>query len=613
MVAPSSVRYGAITMTCAIVFASGFLLSLFLIPGGQFAGVLFAVPLILIAWRWGRRAGLAAAIVGIIFMRSAFSIEYFIVLHNRLDSFWIMSALETSLVFLVIGAAVGRLSDSMRQLSQTADARLLAEKAAQEAEKRYRDMIELAPQYVAVIQDSRFVLCNRKMTELDFGHQEGRQAILDIMKRVQEGSEDEGNATVRLVDGNGKPRWFEIAARKVEWDRKPAGLLFAMETTAGKLAEQALQESHAHLEAILRAVPDLLFEVDQQGRFYELPTPHPEGLLAPPEVYVGKTVKEMLPAEAAAIGMKALEKAAIAGKHSGAVYSLVFDGEEKWYEQSISAIGDCRAPGAHFIVLARDITERRRLEEQVAQAKKMEAVGRLAGGIAHDFNNILQAILGFCDLIKDRVADQAEVLRNISVIGDSAHRAASLTHRLLAFSRKQMLQPVVRDLNEFVRNSEEMLRHSLGKGIELIIRTEGQPIWVSVDPAQLQEVILNLAANARDFMMSGGRLSIQAHHVEIGRDAAGVPVDIAPGCYAVIEVRDTGIGMDRSTLSHVFEPFFTTKEVGQGSGLGLSIVYGIIRQMGGFVTVDSVIGFGTCFNVHLPMIEDSSGQPAASW
>jgi|GEM_PF-5988362 signal transduction histidine kinase len=561
-----------------------------IIQGGQLVGFLYAAPLILIAWIKGQRAGLLAAVVGIVLLM-------LIVLRNRLDSLWIVSAAETSLGFLVIGAAVGKLGESLRELSRTADARLLAEKTAREAEKRCRDLIELAPQYIAVIQDSKFVLCSGNVAEL----MEDRHVFLDMMKSFLEGSADEENATVRFLDRNGKVRWFEFAARRVEWDGRRAGLLFAMETTAGRLAEQALEESHGHLEATLRAVPDLLYEVDTEGRIYEL--------LAPWDVSAGKTIKEVLPPEAAEISANALAKAVICGKHSGAVYSRVLDGEERWYEQSIAAIEDCRAPDAHFVVLTRDITERRRLEEQVAHAKKMEAVGRLAGGIAHDFNNILQAILGFCELIRERVGDQPEVLRGISLICDSARRAASLTHRLLAFSRTQILHPVVRDLNDFIRNSEEALRRCLGKGIELFLRTEDQPIWVSVDPAQLLEVILSLAANARDFMQGGGRLSIRACHVEIGRDAAGLPADMAPGSYAVLDVKDSGIGMDRPTLSHLFEPFFTTRDAGQG--LGLSIVYGTIRQMGGFVSVDSVVGLGTRFSVHLPMIGDSAGRPAA--
>ena len=230
----------------------------------------------------------------------------------------------------------------------------------------------------------------------------------------------------------------------------------------------------------------------------------------------------------------------------------------------MSPIGDHRRNDAHFILLARDITERMRLEDQVSQTGKMEAVGRLAGGIAHDFNNILQAIMGFCDLIRDQIGNDAEVLRSVGMIDESAERAAALTHQLLAFSRKQMIQPVVRDLNHFLRTCEGLIKQTVGDRIELSLRTQEKPIWVNVDPAQLQHVLVNLAANARDSVPGTGKLAVEAQRVQTDVDLVGAPSDLPAGHYALLSVRDTGIGMDSVTLSHIFEPFFTTKDVGQG-------------------------------------------------
>jgi two-component system cell cycle sensor histidine kinase/response regulator CckA len=374
----------------------------------------------------------------------------------------------------------------------------------------------------------------------------------------------------------------------------------------------ALKDSHAHLHAVLNAIPDLLFEVDRKGRFYEVPTPHTEHLLAAPSVFIGRTVVDMLPADAAAICMDALERASLNGEDKGAAYTLEGETGTRWFELSISAIGDSRAEDAHFIVLVREITERKRaeierrnMEEQVIQAQKMEAVGRLAGGIAHDFNNILMVILGYCDLIREVPEDRREVLKSIGIIRDSAEKAASLTHQLLAFSRKQIIQPAVMDLNSLLKKSEELLRRVLGEHVGLIVQQSDRPCMVKADPGQLQQVIMNLAANARDAMPGGGKLTIEAHVVEVKEGDVQERSDIAPGAYAMVSFADTGAGMDAQTAARIFEPFFTTKELGKGTGLGLSIVYGIIEQAEGYITVTSQVGAGSTFCVYLPLTQDS--------
>jgi two-component system cell cycle sensor histidine kinase/response regulator CckA len=374
----------------------------------------------------------------------------------------------------------------------------------------------------------------------------------------------------------------------------------------------ALKDSHAHLHAVLNAIPDLLFEVDRKGKFYEVPTPHTEHLLAAPSVFIGRTIVEMLPADAAAICMDALERASLNGEDKGAAYTLETESGLRWFELSISAVGDSRAEDAHFIVLVREITERKRaeierrnLEEQFLQAQKMEAVGRLAGGIAHDFNNILMVILGYCDLIREVPEDRKEVLKSIGIVRDSAEKAASLTHQLLAFSRKQIIQPAVMDLNSLLGKSEELLRRVLGEDVGLIVRQSDRPCMVKADPGQLQQVIMNLAANARDAMPGGGKLTIEAHTVEVREGDIPERSDIAPGSYAMVSFSDTGAGMDAQTMARIFEPFFTTKELGKGTGLGLSIVYGIIEQAEGYITVTSQVGAGSTFHVYLPLTLDS--------
>ena len=379
-----------------------------------------------------------------------------------------------------------------------------------------------------------------------------------------------------------------------------------MDVTERRLAEKALAESHAHLQAVLDALPDVMMELDREGRLFDFRSSHPDPILSPlftsPR---GGTLRELLPPDAAAIIMEAISKAAEKGEYRSPPMKLVVDGKTRWFELSIAAVGDLHDPGCRFIALERDVTERKNLEEQVVQSQKMEAVGRLAGGIAHDFNNILMVILGFCDLIKARPGDEVEVWKDIGVIKDSAEKAASLTRQLLAFSRKQMIQAKTADLNVLLRQSEELLRRVLGEDITLTVETGPSPSMVKVDAAQLQQVIMNLAVNARDAMPTGGRLSIESHNTVLGPESALAPSEIAPGGYAAITVRDTGEGMDKDTLARIFEPFFTTKEVGRGTGLGLSIVYGIVRQLDGFITVDSRVGDGTAFHVYLPLTGES--------
>lgn len=256
-----------------------------------------------------------------------------------------------------------------------------------------------------------------------------------------------------------------------------------------------------------------------------------------------------------------------------------------------------------------DITERKMLEEQFVQAQKMEAIGRLSGGIAHDFNNMLQVILGFCSMMKTYPDDRNAILNDVRVIEDSARRAASLTQQLLAFSRKQVAQPRVIDLGELVQQSERMLSRFLGEDIALTVVLDSERSCVKADAAQIQQVIMNLALNARDAMPNGGRITIGIQNVSL-QEARGY--DVSAGNYIRLAVSDTGDGMDPNTLSHLFEPFFTTKKPGRGTGLGLSIVYGIVKQSGGHIHVDSRIGAGSTFAIFLPRVFEPKDKSTAS-
>ena len=263
------------------------------------------------------------------------------------------------------------------------------------------------------------------------------------------------------------------------------------------------------------------------------------------------------------------------------------------------------------LVLAQDITERRRLEDQLRQAQKMEAVGRLAGGVAHDFNNLLTAIIGYADLLSVESSQDSARRNELEEIRKAAERAASLTRQLLAFSRQQILQPKVLDLNQVVSNMSNLLHRLIGEDIELQTALEPGVDPVRVDAGQIEQVILNLALNARDAMPRGGKLTIETANADLDDAYARGRAAVNPGSYVMLAVSDTGVGMSAETQARLFEPFFTTKELGKGTGLGLSTVYGIVKQSGGNIWAYSVLGKGTTFKVYLPRAEGVA-EPSTS-
>lgn len=265
---------------------------------------------------------------------------------------------------------------------------------------------------------------------------------------------------------------------------------------------------------------------------------------------------------------------------------------------------------AFFELFIEDVTERRALEQQLRQAQKMEAVGRLAGGIAHDFNNLLTVISGYCEFLLERMTAERSFRAPVQEIANAAERATSLTRQLLAFSRKQMLAPKLLDLNAIVTENLRMLTRMIGEDIQLVMVPGADIGAVRADPGQIEQLIMNLAVNARDAMPHGGRLTIETANVLLDEEHARLQLPIVPGEYVMLAISDTGVGMDEQTKARIFEPFFTTKGA-KGTGLGLSTVYGIVEQSGGQIVVHSEPGKGTSFKVYLPRVSATAQTVAA--
>jgi two-component system cell cycle sensor histidine kinase/response regulator CckA len=366
-------------------------------------------------------------------------------------------------------------------------------------------------------------------------------------------------------------------------------------------AEAAVRASEERFRALVENSSDALLLIDAEGRVTYL-TPSSERHLGwKREQMIGRSIFEFVhPDDREQVGVRMTD--ALEHPLRPITQEIRFqhaDGD--WRIMEGIGVNRLDDPSVRAIVVnARDVTDRRKLEDQLRQSQKMEAVGQLAGGVAHDFNNLLTAILGYCSLMLDEVPQEDPLRQDLMEIQAAGERAAALTRQLLAFSRRQMLQPQVVDINTLIRQLEKLLRRLISEDVELVTALAGDLNPVRVDPASIEQILVNLAVNGRDAMPVGGQLTIETSNVEIDEAYTMTHVSMVPGPYVMLAVGDTGRGMDAATRARVFEPFFTTKEQGRGSGLGLATVYGIVKQSGGYIWVYSELGHGTVFKVYLP-------------
>ena len=441
---------------------------------------------------------------------------------------------------------------------------------------------------------------------LDLTHPDDRHRASATRDRLARGEIAQASWERRFIHKSGLTFWALVTTTLVR-DRLGDPAYFVtqvLDISDRRQAEDALRSAETRFRALIGAMRDVIVVLDRSGRYVDIAPSATELLHRPPAELLGQTLHDVFPSAQADQFLGWVHKALDSNAPVEESYDLDIRGERLWFDATMLPQGRDRV-----VWISRDATPRRRTEqalreseEQLRQAQKMEAVGQLAGGVAHDFNNLLMAIMSNAELASIEIPASSAMASYIDEIKNAARRARSLTQQLLAFSRKQMLQPVILDLNEVVRDSQLMIQRLTGSHITLEVALDSALGPVRADPGQVSQVLINLAVNARDAMANGGRLSIATGNRDVTEDAARLKPWLRPGAYAAITVRDTGTGMTPDIEARVFEPFFTTKPLGKGTGLGLSTAYGIIKQSGGYIDVTTTLTVGTTFTVLLPCV-----------
>jgi two-component system cell cycle sensor histidine kinase/response regulator CckA len=486
--------------------------------------------------------------------------------------------------------------------------------ALRRSEERFATAFRMSPDCIAISDEAGVVEINDRfedITGFPRSHIIGRSIVdaglvsgADVRDAFLKPLRETGSVRdyeYQVTTATGVPKTIVMSAEMIEIDGKPHFLSVNRDITAQKLAEEAVRRTEIRYRELVENANDIIFTVDRDGYCLSMNR-------------IGQEVTGYVASDARGVNLRKLvapeELSTVLGQlqrvmagHDVAPFEidvLTIEGRRITLEVGVRPLreGDTIVAAQG---IARDVTTRRELEAQLRQAQKMDAIGRLAAGVAHDFNNLLTVILAHCESIAPTVK-AGPVQHALNGIRVAADRAASLTGQLLAFSRRQVTQPRVLDLNDVVADIKVMTTRLIGEDIRVQFRP-GDELWaVAADSGQIQQVVLNLAVNARDAMPNGGDLTIETRNVTLDGNYVQHHAQVPAGDYVMVSVSDTGIGMDPETIAHIFEPFFTTKEVGKGTGLGLATVYGIVKQSHGFVWVYSELGLGSTFKIYLPRV-----------
>jgi len=564
------------------------------------------------------RFGLRGATTGT-FLAAALSI--YELLHQR-GPFWAGAGHDhTSL--MLIGCYIGVVAVGNLLLAAAAVERETAVRATAESERRYRGVVEDQTDLICRFKpDGTLVFVNQAYCRF---HGERREKLLgsnffetlsgqDREIPLAEFAKLTPSDPIRTYDNKvvirpGQFIWQQCMVRALfdDADRITEFQAVVQDITLRKQSEEALRRGEEHLQAILHSMPDGVIVLNERG-LVTLFNPAAEKIFQRKASQVlDRSLDELFaPADQPRYREYLARQAGAAQAGVIEVSALQPGGSLLPIDVAVSEIP--RGQTRLSIVVARDISERKKLEEQYRQAQKMEAVGRLAGGIAHDFNNLMQAILGYINLLDRRLPLGDPNHEAVEQIQKSLAHANSLTRQLLAFSRKQVLKPKLLPLNTAVSDMNHLLQRVLGETIQLKMKLAAPVPWIRADPGQMEHLILNLAINARDAMPQGGTLDIETRNADFREETTLASGRLAAGPYAVLRISDTGCGMTPEVQAHLFEPFFTTKESGKGTGLGLSNVYGVVKQSGGEITVTSQTGRGTTFEIYLPRFDGSVAE-----
>jgi PAS domain S-box-containing protein len=529
---------------------------------------------------------------------------------------------ETAADYIKAGAADYVLKSNLRRLPAAVLRAITLRRSREEqarvqeelrhSEARYRALIDQAADAILIANPlGHLIDANRKACELT-GYSLEELLRLEIadtyapddvdaaarrMVALNAGEDVVSERRMRRKDGTDIT--VEVSVARLQ-DGRIQGIV--RDITERKRAESALRDSEERYHTLIEGVRDIVFALGPDGTITSLSAAFEQVTGWPAQEWLGKPFEQLVHPDDLGLLFDFID-CAVRGE-ARPVSQLRLRTRHGDYRVGEFAatpqFHDGRLVG--LLGIARDITDRLSLEQQFRQAQKMEAVGRLAAGVAHDFNNILTAITGYAQLLLEDLAPSDQHRGDVEEIRKAADRAAGLTRQLLAFSRQQILQPTVLDLNFLVSDTEAMLARLLGEDIRLAARLVPDLGAVQADRGQIEQVIMNLAVNARDAMPHGGTLTIETANIEMDELYAGEHVPALPGSYVMLAVSDTGTGMSRDTQAHMFEPFFTTKGKGKGTGLGLATVYGIVKQSAGFIWVYTEPGHGTTFKVYLPRV-----------